>query len=181
MVLSCSDYVSMDVVGQTEERDGEWDGFDVLPFRNALYAILSDATLPYTERLMRIDTAFCVSPADFSDAQWHGVLASLEYLEEGSRERFLCYRSELQTPCGMETALERALAYWIYRHVSQAWDAESFRCALGFALFCERLLASLGRAEGVEQVEELARVLSAELEYSEENTDAISAMFALEE
>ena len=55
-----------------------------------------------------------------------------------------------------------------------------FCAGLGFALVCERLLASMVCAqEGItlDGVLELARILSEELEYSEDNTDTIRSVF----
>ena len=48
------------------------------------------------------------------------------------------------------------------------------------ALLCERLLASLicsTRAGTVESVVELARIISEEIEYSEENTEVLRGLF----
>ena len=51
------------------------------------------------------------------------------------------------------------------------------REALVFCLFCERLFASLLK-NGEGDVTELARIVSEELEYSEENTDAIKLEYS---
>ena len=75
-----------------------------------------------------------------------------------------------------ERQAERALAYFIFRHCSEVFDADEYSAALGFCLFCEKLLASLIVSENAENegdVIELARILSEEIEYSEENTEAL--------
>jgi hypothetical protein len=55
-------------------------------------------------------------------------------------------------------------------------DQNGLREALCLCLFCERLLASLLKSKPnapTEEWIELARIVSEEIEYSEDNTDAI--------
>ena len=76
--------------------------------------------------------------------------------------------------------LERFLAYLIYRHCTEAFDAEDFALRLSFCLFCERLLASMicaQRAKTLQEVATLASILSEEIEYSTENTEALKSVF----
>ena len=52
---------------------------------------------------------------------------------------------------------------------------------MGFSLFCERLLASAAKAERAQNISDfirLARIISEEIEYSEENTEAIRLEFS---
>ena len=179
LILSTENYVDMVEIG---EIDGEVDpiDFDVLPHRDRVYTMLSDHSLPYTERLRMISDAFDVSLSVKSDAQWRDLLDSLEYLDDAHRALFLVYSSAPSTPTWMETYLERTLAYFIYRHTAAAWHQDDFCEAVGFALFCERLIASVANAEGVNDLTgliEVARMVSEELEYSEENTEEVKTAF----
>ena len=76
-----------------------------------------------------------------------------------------------------EPVLERFLAYLIYRHASSAETEAEFYSSLGFAFFAERLLASLLSENKNSNPVELVRIISEELEYSEENTAAIKFEF----
>ena len=181
LILSTENYRDTVVIG---EIDGEVDpiDFDVLPHRAQIYTILSNHSLPYAERLRMIADTYDVSLAAKTDKEWRGLLESLEYLDDAHRTLFCNYTSDPSTPEGLETYLERALAYFIYRHGTAAWDEEDFRAAVGFALFCERLIASVAHAEGVIDLPgfiEVARAVSEELEYSEENTEAAKEVFFL--
>lgn len=161
--------------GEPKSRD-----FDALAQRNRIYTILSDRAKPYTERLSELSRLYDITPAVRSDEQWRRQFAALEYLDRSHLSWFEEYSSRLETPRAWETVLERALAYFVYRHCSQAEDADELRAALGFCLLCERLLASLIRskeAQDAETVIELARVISEELEYSEDNTEALRSVF----
>ena len=175
LILSTGNYWDMVEIG---EIDGEVDpiDFDVLPRRAQIYALLSDHSLPYAQRIRMISDACGVSLSVKTDAEWRELLDSMEYLDNAHRALFAGYSSDPSTPEGLATYLERGLAYFIYRHTAAAWNEEDFREAVGFARFCERLIASVAQAEGVDDLTgliEVARVVSEELEYSEENTEAI--------
>ena len=176
IVLESDDYSEIceidEIYGVPEEFD-----FDALKHRSRLYEILSNRAIAYTERLERIYREFDVSPAMFEDAEWHSLIDSLEYLHAERKELFLRYSSALIADESNEKYLERALAYFIYRHCSEAFYFDGFLAALGFALFCERLLASLLRSDTALDAYEFARIISEELEYCEDNSEAIKDQF----
>ncbi len=181
LILSSEDYAEMVEIG-TVDGEIEEIAFDALLHRARVYAILADDALPYVERLRLIADAYGVSLSIKSDHAWQALLASLEYLNETHKALFSVYSSDLSTPEALEKYLERALAYFIYRHGTEAWDEDDFREAVGFSLFCERLIASVAKAEGANDLTglvEVARVVSEELEYSEENTGAVKFAFEI--
>jgi hypothetical protein len=84
--------------------------------------------------------------------------------------------SSSRRPDGMDTYLERFLAYLVYRHCTEAMDDDDFGVRLAFCLFCERLFASLicsENARSLQEVSVLASMISEEIEYSEDNTVAL--------
>ena len=119
-----------------------------------------------------------VDPKILEDAEWRELLASIEYLDPQHQEAMAGYTSQAKVPESLEIPLERALAYFIYRHCTAAYDADAFCEALGFALFCERLMASMAMQQPEMDIMDIARVVSEELEYCEENKDAIMMEFA---
>lgn len=172
IVLSSDNYAEMIEIG---EDDGEIDtDFDAVAEREKIYAILSDRNISYAERIRIIAEKYDTVPEKLSDKVWKELISDLEYLDESHREVFSGYSSKTETPDRIEPELERALSYFIYRHASAAENEEEFRAALGFCLFCERLLASIATKE---TILDCARILSEEIEYSEDNTDAIKTEF----
>lgn len=172
IVLSSDNYAEMIEIG---EDDGEFDTvFDAVAEREKVYEILSDRDIPYAERIRIIAEKYDSSPEKLSDEEWKKIISDLEYLDESHRELFSDYSSRTETPTEIEKELERALAYFIYRHASAAENEEEFRAALGFSLFCERLLASIATKA---TILDCARILSEEIEYSEDNTDTIKTEF----
>ena len=111
--------------------------------------------------------------------EWRRLFASLEYLDKKNKKRFqkALRRVTREGEALLQDALcERFLAYLFYRHVLSAKDAHDARLAVGVALilltvFEALLLTGFSPAEA-------ARTVSEELEYSEENTEAL--FFALD-
>lgn len=165
LILSSDGYANF---VELADVDGEPSvGFDALPLRAMVYGILS-SDAPYVKKLERISANFSVFalPNDLA----REALEGLEYLDPWHGELFRSYDVNKKCEPEIEKKLERALAYFVFRHCSDACDGDGFRSSLGFALFCERLIASIATGN---DVEEAARIVSEELEYSEENTEAI--------
>ena len=159
--------------GSAVSANGEIE-FNGRIMRGKVYAILGDCSRLYSERLANIYGDYGISFGD--DEAWLKTLSELEYLDEGHRNLFMNYSSVCR-PDGVDQYLERFLAYLIYRHCTEAFDAEDFALRLSFCLFCERLAASLIAARFASSLCEIAVLMSSiseELEYSEENTEALT-------
>jgi lysine-N-methylase len=169
IVLSSDNYTEMIEIGEDGEENDI--SFDSVAERESIFGILSDRSVSYGERLKNIAKKYDLT---LSYIEWRDIINDLEYLDESHRELFSGYSSKTETPDELEPELERALAYFIYRHASAAENEDEFRAALGFSLFCERLLASIASKE---TILDCARILSEEIEYSEDNTDAIKTEF----
>lgn len=174
IILSFDEYAEMIGIDDVSE-ESDAPGFDAIACREDIYSILTDPSLTYSEKLCKISAEYGVSSEIRSDDEWRALLASLEYLDESHRQLFASYSSDAAASPKLEKILIRALAYFVYRHCSPAIDTDDFRASLGFCLFCERLLASIATEENVL---DRARILSEELEYSEENTEALKLEFA---
>ena len=183
LILSSEDYttlVPIEALDDPLEQLPSADGFDAAAVRSQLYSLLSDHSRPYADRLRDISLAYHVTPTMRSDREWQALLDTLEYLDPAHKALFSHYTSAPSAGCGKEVLTERALAYWIFRHCSAAYDEDELRAALGFCLLCERLLASLldaADASDITAAVPLARIISEELEYSEDNTDRLKLAF----
>jgi lysine-N-methylase len=172
IILSSPDYMLMEEIGEVF-GDDEID-FNGRIMRDKVYTTLSDSSLHYSDRLSKIYGDYEIFLGD--DEAWLEKLSGLEYLDHRHRYLFMNYTS-LFRPVGVDHYLERFLAYLIYRHCSEAFDAEDFALRLSFCLFCERLAASLIVSEGASsfcRIAELTSIISEEIEYSEENTEALT-------
>lgn len=167
IVLTSDDY---DVIEEIGEIDGDPEEliYDASGERDRVYAILRDRSLEYAKRLWKIRSEYKIPDCDDEEALLK--LKEMEYLDSSHREMFLRFSSK-RRPNGSDEYLERALAYFIYRHCIESYDEEDFCARLSFCLFCEALLASLIQGGDLEEIVDLASIISEEIEYSEDNTE----------
>ena len=178
IILSSDGYRDFAVVG---ESDGDVVpvGIDTIGEIARIYDILATDE-SYAMKLSRIYDEWEVSPDRLSDGEWRELLSRLEYLDKAHAEMLATYSSEIGEASDLDKLSERALAYFVYRHCASAGDEVDFSASLGLALFLERLFASVMASEGAKDLEgatRVARIISEEIEYSEENTDSIRTEF----
>ena len=168
------------IESDTEINEEQINGFNPLEHRQMIFDLLSDDSLGYIEKLEYVSKKYKISPLIYTDGEWRKVISSLEYLEENHKKMFLNYSSSVLHTPKYEKYLLRFLAYFVFRHCTEAWDEKEFSSNLGFCLFCERLFFSIldfTRCNTLIEAIEIARIISEELEYSEENTEAVKQRF----
>ena len=174
IVLFSDNFDQMIEIGETE-GEPYTDAYDATKARTRVYELLKDASLSYEDRLARISKEFGVSVSIKNDNAWCELLCELEYLHKEHIELFMLYGADADVMPWQKPILARALAYFVYRHCSDAASEADFAACLGLAMFLERLLASL-IAAGHDALD-AARIISEELEYSEDNTDTLRSVF----
>ena len=173
IILSSPHYAQQEEIGEVSAKPDGID-FDGRAHRSEIYGILNDCA-DYKAALGTIYSKYSVDIGH--DNQWLEILDSLEYLDPAHKNLFTQYSSTHRPKeKGTDEYLERFLAYLVYRHCTEAFDEDDFSVRLAFCLFCERLLASLicsEKAESLQEVAALARIISEEIEYSDDNTSAL--------
>ncbi len=178
LILSAEDYSTLVPIGERPDvsaADTVGD-FDATLWRAKLFEILSDTTQPYMKRLHTVAADYGVSVA-LSEEAYRNLFADLEYLDEGHRALFCAYHGGFSPNAEIAPLYERFLAYLVYRHATAEATARGFRLAVGFCMVLCGLFGYLIQQGGLSPVE-AAMAVSEELEYSEDNTEAIR--FALE-
>ena len=172
IILGSDSYRDFEIIDELDEKIEDL-GFDAIGEIGKIYDILSDRSIGYSERIEKIASAYSLPSA--IDLEYRSeILSSLEYLESEHESLFL---GALEASFDLESSdiFERALAYFVFRHCAAASDRSEFRAALGFAIFCENLLRALAKNRA--DVEDTARIISEELEYSEDNSESIKTEF----
>ncbi len=176
IVLDSEDYDDFVEIGDADGEITPQTGadFDVFARRTALYAALRDDSTPLAARICQIERDYGLGVALTPDAH-KALFEGLEYLDADNRARFSRAACAEFAPAGARAmACERFFAYLILRHASPAQSGAEFACAVSLAAHLTRLLHGLA-STGAAPIPECARVISEELEYSEENTAAIRA------
>lgn len=177
IILESDDYKKIREYGETYSETVSIIEFDAVEEREKIYGILSNSTLAYSDKISKIYELYEIPKEFFIDSErWQDALNDLEYLDESHKADFLCFDAKAKVDAPLERLLIRALAYYVYRHTSAADSMRDFRASLTLSLFLERLYATLlsrVKAPLKDETYELARIISEELEYSEDNIESL--------
>lgn len=178
-VLVSADGIVLPDGGTQEERE-------FFRLRDGIFACLQDRTRPFAERVNRLEKAFSLQLEKYSRAEWVRVFSHLECLDpywktclgEIGEEDWLWPQGDLSVPA------EQLAFTFVYRHFSKVLEGNSASAVISFCLLSVRLIGALWhsmarRFGGVrmEDMVEVARMYSAEIEYSTDNTDALLVVF----
>lgn len=166
--------------GEPAELPGE--EAELLNLRDGLIALMQDSTRPLEDRLDALLHAvdFVLPDRDWAavyrglerlDARWDEVLDSFPRRISDAAPRELS-----DCPMPPFTAYENFAVYLLYRHLPGALDDEDVPGRVAFCVLSTRVLMVLCAAKpgcSFADCIELARMYSAEIEYSEENMAAL--------
>ena len=161
----------------------------MLTLRERLFAAAQDREKTIPQRMEDLLTLCGAAVPDITLAQWADFYLSLERMDEawadilkGLREDAAAlplsdFAAQMR---GRETEYEQLLIYFLYRHVPTALDDGDIGSKAAFAVVSVRLLFALGAlhflrngAFTAEDQIELCRLYSAEVEYSDDNLNAL--------
>jgi len=174
IILSSDAYNDMVVMGEVD--DEECSEFDSTDDRRYIYSVLKKEGVSFGEKLRRIKEKYYLSDDLFSAEAVRGYLSELEYLRNEDKELL----SVDPIFCGTadSASFERFFAYLVYRHLSASSCFENMRARLCVCIMLlgiyESLLTTI-----IDKIE-CARLISEEIEYSEENIDSLIFNFECE-
>lgn len=178
IILSSDGYRETYSAVTEEKNPAEQTDLDTLTHREYIYSVLSDRAASYIEKIALIKEKYHLTEPVHTCEEWSDIFESLEYLEESHRGLFSV--GGASSSAEAERLSERFLAYLVFRHVSVAENYQNLRARLGFCLLlCSVLDNFLREVRSFEESVELVRIISEEIEYSEENTAAL--IFEFEE
>ena len=154
---------------QPEEEDG-----DFLQWREKLLSIAQDRTLPMTERADRL-LACAGMDANIHPGKWAAELRGLERLDP-AWDVCLARLNQPERPVDArwEVPLEQRMVYLLYRHRSAGLEDGDFAGYLAYCVVMWRLLRHMfSHDQTMDGLVETARLYSSEIEYSDENVDAL--------
>lgn len=178
--LILSQETPMSLITLSDDGSGEAPDEDeacLLTLRAQLLGLLEDESWSAEERLQNI-LDLCGTPLpEKTYAQWAEVYRSLERLD-GAWDAALDTLTFPEKP--LDTSWDRPFlnlaAYFLYRHLPAAlYDGEP-HAHTAFAVLSMRIIRRLfaaAPAQDLDTLTELARLYSSEIEYSEENTEAL--------
>ncbi len=178
----CCEAAGRLILGQKEKAVLTESGNEVLTdsenaliaFRDKIIGILQDRTHPMQERMDQVLSAIgCSLP----NKDWYSVYFALERLDPAWEE----YLRRLKMPPSplsveWEIPFEQLAVYFIYRHLSAGLDDGRIKERVLFAMLSTAIIRQIFAVDpcrSMDQLIEIARLYSAEIEYSDENIDRL--------
>ena len=175
--------VEGEVIRPSHEDDPGMDEeeFDYLGDVEHIYEIMEEEKdLPFIAKTDIIVKAYALSSGFLSQNLWKKNLAKLEFLNEDNRKLFEKFNEEPKIPSELEKPIETIFAYFIYRHGSGVKSLEGYFSGIAFGFLCTFLIASIAEYKGIKDIDglaDIARTVSEEIEYSEENTEILKTFY----
>ena len=148
--------------------------FDNSQYIARMYDILSE-NVPLEKRIRNLEEEFLIPMNMHSFGEWVLLFGELEILS--SEWQDLMDKTEYkETTDALDIYFERFIKYMIYRHVSVSESYDNLRARLGFILVSELMVRQMifsSSDMSLEGVINVMRLFSAEIEYSEDNTNAL--------
>ena len=173
LILSQTQPIQLICEGETGETDP--DAAALLELRQQAFAIVQDRSLSIDRRMDKL-LLLCQACEPGHPADWADVLLELERLDENWTALLEALAREGKTapsPDISDVPWEQLLMYFLYRHFLTAWEDGDVGSKAGFAVLSVRLLRCLKGLFPQMALTELARMYSAEVEYSTENLDIL--------
>lgn len=193
LILKQKEKMKLIVLGEDDEPE-EADDADksLLDWREELISLAQNRKMSIRERAEAILKAAEMTLPARTDAQWADSFLALERLEENWTVRLQEWKeTDISAAPALdtqewETAFEQLLVYFLYRQLPLALDDGEYEGRAAFAVLscwviyrlCQVYAVLHGRID-LDDLVEIARQYSAEIEYSDENTEAVlDAVFA---
>ena len=137
--------------------------------RDRVFEILQDRSMTLSRRFDVLSDEFDISVSEKSPAEWAEFYRGLERLDPAWDRMLdrLSEKAELVIPDN--TIWEKLMVYIVYRHSASYGIADS----VAFAMHTAYLLCTICGDADFDDICDLCRMWSCEIEYSEENTDAV--------
>ena len=145
----------------------------LLSLRDRLWHLVQDRRMPVSARVEQLLPA-----GSINWAEWSSFLLTLERLDERWAELLKTLPCDTLQPLppAMEIPMEQLICHLLYRHLPGALDDGDTEGRIRFCALMWQLIARLVCQTGcrtLDELVELARLYSSEIEYSDENTCAI--------
>lgn len=166
------------------------DEADFITTRQHIFDIVQNREYTVEQRLQQLLDEYDVCIVQKTPAQWAQIFFGLEKLDD-ARDMLLSQlqnadETQLALPCvEHRTAFEQLIVYFVYRHLADSLDDGLFKERLAFAVLSCQMIMWLSAVQystngklTIDHIAEIARVYSSEVEYSQDNMEALFEILA---
>ena len=178
IILSSDGYADFIELSRDVDEPDAAD-FDPTAEREYIFSILL-AEDGYQEKIDKILEHYGLPDPCDRAGEWNKILSELEYLDVSRVGSLAVGRKIADTDAGIYAS--RYLAYLIFRHVSLSESIDNMRARIGFSILLSRIFENLVAEDSLsfDKLCEAARIISEEIEYSEDNTASLIFEFESE-
>ncbi len=176
LVLSEYEPFALEKLDACFDISNEEPGDDILQQRDRIISQLEVSDVSFDKMLSDIKAMYEI-PELYSISEWIDIFLGLEILDSDWEKTLSIAKEKSPQNSGQyDIYYKRLLLYFVYRHVSIADSLGNFRARLGFAILSAEMIRHIFETSeelSFEGLMDIARRYSAEIEYSEDNTDDI--------
>lgn len=162
LILSQKEPFSLMEPDETEHQSEEEQTFFTI--RDRIFQLLQDRSQPMEKRLSHLLALFQI---EIPTLDWHSVFFDLERLDPVWDTKIQKIDLHAAVSEDWSLPIEQLTVYFIYRHLAGALEDGRYAARCAFAVLSVKVIASV--AASVEDLPEIARLYSSEIEYSDEN------------
>ena len=154
----------------------------LLALRAQLFALAQDRAMPMDQRLENILSACATQLPNVSLADWAAFYGQLEQLDPAWQQALETLRDAAPDSV-WDVAFEQLLCYFLYRHLPGALQDGCVQQRVAFCVLSVRIIRALcGQKEKLtlDEIVDVSRMYSSEIEYSDENVDALLDALTME-
>ena len=154
----------------TEETEYEEEQ-SFYSFREKLFSLLQNRLKPLNERIAELNIIL----PEKTYSEWSDIYAQMEILDPKWKTLLKKLKNADETeltPPTDDIPYEQLIIYFLYRHLADGIYNGTIKARMAFALHASQIIYALCAVTG-EDITEIARMYSAEIEYCEENTEML--------
>ena len=159
---------------------------DFLNERNQIFSIIQKREKALKMRIQELQELYCIKLPDKNIDEWAFIYIELEQLDPVWTSLLLELKkysnkiNEVQIPEEFNNCFEQILFYFLYRHLADSLDDGRFSQRVLFAILGTYFIEALcklfivkNKALKVDDIIEISKMYSSEIEYSEENIETL--------
>lgn len=145
---------------------------EAVRLRDDMIAMAQDRSMPVAERMKRILRKRMIALPNRTRRKWFDLYLSLERMDDAWTVWLRQAKARETSPLLDEIQLEQLLVYFLYRHVLERTRTEGrLYSAVAFSVLSVQMITAICR--NPEDIYEVSRLYSEEVEYSDENMEAL--------
>ncbi len=177
IILNQSSPFKLIVIDGDNEKNDNSDYEEFAKIRKIVLDILTDREFLIDERVNNLKDFFNFDLPQKNIDEWCEVLLNLEILDNSWESTLNKLKTSKQNALPQEFELwgENLLCYFVYRHLPNAPYDDNIKSHLAFIVLGYETVKALVKMDfkAFEDIVEYARLYSSEIEYSQENIDAL--------